>query len=238
VNRASPLVRRCGQIVNRVGFEYHHFTGPDRPVRDWTDAILISRVQDVLLEATIDRHDCPRSMIMCGRVEGCGIAGMEHRQAVRSVKNPSFCVIGWWSRDRGRVGHDSLQFCRDAPCRVRESKRRSAELNKLCAVEHFEPPPPPNGLAVQLRPAALTTNAGACRPPPGRYHGPIGTSELLARVVDRTPESPRLQVQALGPPPNKALQRASNSSAELTMVAVRRHTPAAGSGPVSAIAGR
>jgi hypothetical protein len=35
---------------------------------------------------------------------------------------------------------------------------------------------PPNGLAVQLRPTALTINAGARRPPPERYHRSIGTS--------------------------------------------------------------
>jgi hypothetical protein len=35
---------------------------------------------------------------------------------------------------------------------------------------------PPNGHAAQLRPTALTANAGARRPPPGRYHGLIGPS--------------------------------------------------------------
>jgi hypothetical protein len=34
----------------------------------------------------------------------------------------------------------------------------------------------PNGHAVQLRPTALTANAGTPRPPPERYHGSIGTS--------------------------------------------------------------
>ena len=34
---------------------------------------------------------------------------------------------------------------------------------------------PSNGHAVQLRPTALTVNAGAQRPPPERYHGSIGT---------------------------------------------------------------
>jgi len=33
----------------------------------------------------------------------------------------------------------------------------------------------PNGHAVQLRPTALTANAGARRTPPERYHGSIGT---------------------------------------------------------------
>jgi hypothetical protein len=36
--------------------------------------------------------------------------------------------------------------------------------------------PPPNGLAVQLRPTALTANGGARRPPPERYHESIGAS--------------------------------------------------------------
>jgi hypothetical protein len=35
---------------------------------------------------------------------------------------------------------------------------------------------PLNGLAVQLRPTALTANAGARWPPPERYQGSIGTS--------------------------------------------------------------
>jgi hypothetical protein len=39
-------------------------------------------------------------------------------------------------------------------------------------------------------------------------------------------------------PPNKALQRTTNSSAQLTLVAAWRHTLLAGSGPVSAFAGR
>ena len=38
--------------------------------------------------------------------------------------------------------------------------------------------------------------------------------------------------------PNKALQRASNSSVQLDSVGVWRHTFGAGSGPVSAVAGR
>jgi len=37
---------------------------------------------------------------------------------------------------------------------------------------------------------------------------------------------------------NQALQRTSNSSVQLTAVAVWRHTLVAGSGPVSAVAGR
>jgi len=40
------------------------------------------------------------------------------------------------------------------------------------------------------------------------------------------------------PPPNKALQRAINSSTHLTRVATWRHTSGAGSGSVSAVAGR
>jgi hypothetical protein len=35
---------------------------------------------------------------------------------------------------------------------------------------------PPNGLAVQLRPTALTANAGARCPQPERYHGSIERS--------------------------------------------------------------
>ena len=38
--------------------------------------------------------------------------------------------------------------------------------------------------------------------------------------------------------PNKALQRTSNSSVQLTLVAAWRHTSSAGSDPVSAVAGR
>ena len=41
-----------------------------------------------------------------------------------------------------------------------------------------------------------------------------------------------------GPPPNKAVQRSSNSFVQLASVAVWRHTSEAGSGPVSAVAGR
>jgi hypothetical protein len=47
---------------------------------------------------------------------------------------------------------------------------------------------PPNGYAVQLRPTALTINAGALCPPPERYHGP-NWNELLGvscnRLLDR-----------------------------------------------------
>ena len=39
-------------------------------------------------------------------------------------------------------------------------------------------------------------------------------------------------------PPNQVLQRISNSSLQLTLLAVWRHTRVAGSGPVSAVAGR
>jgi hypothetical protein len=39
-------------------------------------------------------------------------------------------------------------------------------------------------------------------------------------------------------PANKALQRTRNTSAQLTHRAVWRHTVSAGSGPVSAVAGR
>lgn len=39
-------------------------------------------------------------------------------------------------------------------------------------------------------------------------------------------------------PPNKALNRTVNSSVQLTLGAVWRHTPVAGSGPVSAVASR
>jgi len=40
VNRTSSLGRRCGQIVNGVGFECHHFSGSDRSFSDWLDPIL------------------------------------------------------------------------------------------------------------------------------------------------------------------------------------------------------
>jgi len=39
-------------------------------------------------------------------------------------------------------------------------------------------------------------------------------------------------------PPDKALQRIINSSVQLTVVAVWRHTLVTGSGPVGAVAGR
>ena len=62
----------------------------------------------------------------------------------------------------------------------------------------------------------------------------------IARRVSR--RKPIIMVKAgrtpLTPPPNKALQRTSNSSVQLTMVAFWRHTRGAGSGPVSAVAGR
>jgi hypothetical protein len=41
-----------------------------------------------------------------------------------------------------------------------------------------------------------------------------------------------------GAPFNKALQRTINSSVQLTLVAVWRHTDSAGLAPVSAVAGR
>jgi len=39
-------------------------------------------------------------------------------------------------------------------------------------------------------------------------------------------------------PPNKALNRTGNSSVQLTLGAIWRHTSVAGSEPVSAVAGR
>jgi hypothetical protein len=39
-------------------------------------------------------------------------------------------------------------------------------------------------------------------------------------------------------PPNKALQRTSNSFVQLTLVAIWRHTVSIGSDPVSTVAGR
>lgn len=55
--------------------------------------------------------------------------------------------------------------------------------------------------------------------------------------VQLGPLLPLLESLAARVPPNKALQRPSNSSVQLTLGAPWRHTSVAGSGPVSAVAG-
>jgi hypothetical protein len=60
----------------------------------------------------------------------------------------------------------------------------------------------------------------------------------VMRLRSQLANAPVLFVSSSSMPPNQELQRTTNSSLQLTMAAAWRHTTSAGSGPVSAVAGR